>query len=831
MAVPNNPYLPMVAKAAIAAGIDPRWAQAILLTENAPGNPVATSSAGAVGLMQILPASAPGVNLDNPQANIDAGVKILSANLRAAGGNKSRASAMYFDGPNAKTFGPDAYSYVQKVANNYNSLGQETVPNQVQEPSQTPALDALLEKAQSNATQESPGTVTSNNNSEPNSQTPALDALMGGAQTKITQAQSSPQPSLGQKVLAGSEEGIHALTDVPAEALAGGVGGIMHALGYAPDWHPEQTTKANDKAANGQYQQDMARYPAAEAANAATQILGGAAILGSGEGIVNAAADGAKAALTGTGAEVAGNAAQGAARFLAGRAGTGVVGKGLSLAAQGATQTAAFDALTGRPISAAGIGVGAAANPILAGAGSVVGEKISDAVSALTPKQTQAARVVAGALSRDGLGAQDLAAIGRNGNALLDVSGPNTQLLARSISQRPGEGATQLTNALENNVQSAPIAVRGAVQSALGSNGDIYDLDASVADQQKLAATPLYEKAYSVGPLWNDKLASLLNRPSVAAAWSKAQNIAGDEGIKLPQVFTTDQSGQITGIKSVPDMQTWDYIKRGLDDVVQANKNQLTGKIETDSARSANNVKNELLDALDEANPDYAQARAAYAGPAKVREAIQMGRKVFNQDSEATQGQIAKMSPSEKSAFQAGVARAVLDKLPDPTQTGKNAVGKLLNTPQVSAKLKAAFDNPQQFDNFSQLLNDIGNQAGTRNEVLKGSQTAKTLAAQGHNWVSTGSRAVLNALAGNHLGAIADLGSGVLAQRGVEGDPALNNEIAKLLTSQDRSNVASQMGKALPSATLRALSGSVGAGYQAGRLYGVPALLQPQGSY
>ena len=96
MPQPSNPYLGLVAQYAQQAGIDPKWAQATLLTENTPGDPRAVSPAGAVGLMQVMPANAAGANLADPMANIQRGVQILAANLKAAGGDKSKASAMYF---------------------------------------------------------------------------------------------------------------------------------------------------------------------------------------------------------------------------------------------------------------------------------------------------------------------------------------------------------------------------------------------------------------------------------------------------------------------------------------------------------------------------------------------------------------------------------------------------------------------------------------------------------------------------------------------------------------------------------------------------------------
>lgn len=139
----SNPFLAQVAQAAQAQGIDPRWAQAILMTENAPGDPSAVSSAGARGLMQVMPQNADGASLNDPSQNIARGVSILADNLKAYGGNKTLATAAYFGGPDQRLWGPKTHAYNQKVASNYNALGQQMQPTQ----SGTPDFDAYVAQA------------------------------------------------------------------------------------------------------------------------------------------------------------------------------------------------------------------------------------------------------------------------------------------------------------------------------------------------------------------------------------------------------------------------------------------------------------------------------------------------------------------------------------------------------------------------------------------------------------------------------------------------------------------------------------------------------------
>lgn len=95
----------MVASTARAQGVDPALAQAIAFQESG-FNMRAVSPANAVGVMQVIPSSGrwasemAGRRLDLlvPQDNVLAGVLVLRANLRAAGGDVPTAIAAYYQG-------------------------------------------------------------------------------------------------------------------------------------------------------------------------------------------------------------------------------------------------------------------------------------------------------------------------------------------------------------------------------------------------------------------------------------------------------------------------------------------------------------------------------------------------------------------------------------------------------------------------------------------------------------------------------------------------------------------------------------------------------------
>jgi soluble lytic murein transglycosylase-like protein len=93
-------YSDQIAAAAPAYGIDPALALAVAKAESS-FNPNAISAAGAIGLFQLLPATAAALGVDpyDPQQNIAGGLTYLSQMLQRYGGDLAAALGAYNWGP------------------------------------------------------------------------------------------------------------------------------------------------------------------------------------------------------------------------------------------------------------------------------------------------------------------------------------------------------------------------------------------------------------------------------------------------------------------------------------------------------------------------------------------------------------------------------------------------------------------------------------------------------------------------------------------------------------------------------------------------------------
>lgn len=123
----NSSFESLIQQASQKYGVDVDLVKAVIQNESAY-DPTAISSAGAMGLMQLMPATAASLGVDNPldpAQNIEGGVKLLRELLNQFGGNLSNTLAAYNAGPGAvQQYGgvppyQETQTYVKRVLSTY----------------------------------------------------------------------------------------------------------------------------------------------------------------------------------------------------------------------------------------------------------------------------------------------------------------------------------------------------------------------------------------------------------------------------------------------------------------------------------------------------------------------------------------------------------------------------------------------------------------------------------------------------------------------------------------------------------------------------------------
>jgi hypothetical protein len=321
----------------------------------------------------------------------------------------------------------------------------------------------------------------------------------------------------------------------------------------------------------------------------------------------------------------------------------------------------------------------------------------------------QAAQKVFEALQKDGMSVDDAANAlrqwrdaGAKPAALFDIGGQNMRRLARATAGTPSSKAGQIADeflSARKGAQGDRIA--GDLAKFMDAS-DFFTMMDDVVARQKAKAAPLYDKAYAT-PLYDNQtggafvhtdetniLQKIMGRPVIKTAISRARNLARNEGYTLGKDL---------------DVRGWDYVKRGLDDMINLETDPITGKI-TNRGRIYADNRRLVLGEVDKLSPAYKEARATFAGEADILSAMNMGRKLFSGDDLAmsfANKKIAAMGPSEKEAFRVGVTQAIKERA-SRTPDGANIVRRFFNDPNKRARIESAFDDTNQFQAFQDAM-------------------------------------------------------------------------------------------------------------------------------
>lgn len=275
-----------------------------------------------------------------------------------------------------------------------------------------------------------------------------------------------------------------------------------------------------------------------------------------------------------------------------------------------------------------------------------------------------------------------------------------------------------------------------AVERDLGRAANVPQISQDLQQSAAINAKPLYEQAYAAGQVNDPQINQILQHPELKAAFDDAQQLhrndvalATARGEQAPapltQAYTLDPSHP-DGFRMTtpPDVRTLDYIKRGLDARISRayTGDDAQAKL---SAPFLKNARSLLLSRTDSAVPEYAAARAAYAGPMQADEALLAGQNAVKPTITANQlgVDLGNAAPADIPFQQLGYRGAMMDNATRASYS-RNPFDAMLGNPNAERKLGLMYpDNAGNADLLAQR--DLEAQlARTNTAVLGGSQTA-----------------------------------------------------------------------------------------------------------
>lgn len=293
-------------------------------------------------------------------------------------------------------------------------------------------------------------------------------------------------------------------------------------------------------------------------------------------------------------------------------------------------------------------------------------------------------------------------------------------LLAEAARDR---GVATLQRALESDPQiAAMVAQRAADNNAarvatIGTIAGDPAKRAAAEAARKAASGDMYQAATNATYTVDEKLGDLLNRPAVKQALQRAKSLAENQG--RPFTFATETQAPFSGVGGRAAESSKQITGQGLQDLKMALDEMLSDPASGFTGKAGDTIKNlrgQIMDWMEQANPAFKQARAAYASASKPINAMDVGQRLLDK----TTGAIRDLGGNQRLQANA-FARALNDEAGTVQKAtgfkGVNALADVLQPEQLS-KLNAVRNELELASNLAQAANGPG------------SQTAKSLASQ-----------------------------------------------------------------------------------------------------
>ncbi|MBX9455849.1 MAG: hypothetical protein KL863_07390 [Rhizobium sp.] len=273
--------------------------------------------------------------------------------------------------------------------------------------------------------------------------------------------------------------------------------------------------------------------------------------------------------------------------------------------------------------------IGGAVGGILPAAISTVGavtKPFRDAATGYFRPEVYASRKVAERLTSDQKTPQQAAELMARtpGMNLADVAGDSTRGLLRTAYNVPGKAQSKIRARLNIRQMQQGDRIKKAVRQTLADpDGYLYAKDEIEAEAKTLAA-PLFEEANGIAIPFSANLESALLTPAGRKALSIAHNIAENEQKPFRQMFIDIEGNG----RRVPDVRAWEYIRQGLDDMIQAEIDPMTKRM-TSAGRAIVGLQNRIMKEVRAANTPYDEALKIWSGSHKLENALEAGREAL----------------------------------------------------------------------------------------------------------------------------------------------------------------------------------------------------------
>jgi hypothetical protein len=390
--------------------------------------------------------------------------------------------------------------------------------------------------------------------------------------------------------------------------------------------------------------------------------------------------------------------------------------------------------------SGAGLAIGGAVPAVIA-VTPAVAKSVGAIIGARVAPGVYAEDAIATALQRAGMTPdqvrQALVAAREDGQTVFTVADalgqPGSRLLSSTVRNQT-EASKGVTEQLMARQAGQGSRVSNAIDDAFGASATKRQSMDELYRMGDEASGPLYQEALSAAPVTSERLQQFLSDPVVRSGLSKGMRIQRLEALARGEKFDPydyaitglDEAGEFI-IDRFPNMRTLNVIKKGLDDILEQYRDPVTNRLRLDEeGRAIDMVRRAFLNEMDDLNPVYAEARAAYAGPASIRDDMGRGAVAASRGRAADNiAEFDQLAPANQQGWRVGYADTLNQRV-ERAAEGANKV-----RPLTSGKYKEeidAFAQPEMAPQLQRRLDRERTMFETQQEVLGNSKTAQRLA-------------------------------------------------------------------------------------------------------
>jgi len=345
---------------------------------------------------------------------------------------------------------------------------------------------------------------------------------------------------------------------------------------------------------------------------------------------------------------------------------------------------------------------------------------------------------------------------------------------------------------------------------------------------RQILSTKAFQRAYNIGR----QIAEDIEAPAgigIGLDIPLLPNIQRTLGATTPEGAAAVAQLQSKLFPTSLPVRALDYTKRGLDAVIRKG---FEGKsIDKPAARGLRSMLNELLGAVDDQVPTYAEARAIYRGFSEADDALQLGREFLGQSPDKVRQIMNGLAPQERDFYRLGAANALYQQVTNVANEGADIArnyfgGRLFGgTSKAGERIRALFvDAPEVADDFMRMVaaeTRISHTSAATRGAVRGSLQAAEEVAEGSTPVVRGGGLVTGAV----LTAASAGRTGVQRLRGAWLND-VTDELSLLFTKglndpRELSTLLDELATIAARNKSKALSGSgLASGFLTGHLFG-----------